>query len=336
MQEKQHVFRVSEWRMLIIFTIMVLVLSIASDGVFLKKSNIINLFAQNAIVGVITIGQFLVIVSGGIDLTVGSTVAITSIMYVLFQEMGLAFSIVLAVIIGILIGIINGLTVTKMKIIPFIATLITMGIVRGFAFLVVNGRVIYDIKPIFLSINKMKILSIPLLVYIWILLAVIWIIILKYTKIAVNLYSTGGNEFVAKLSGVNTDKVKVLSYVCCGALCGISGILYTGRFALADPNTGINYGMDSITAVVIGGASLAGGEGKLSNAILGVLILGMLNNFMNIVGIPSAMHVGIKGFILVITVLLYNTDIYKYLIKRRNRNKLLGKYQHINKNQQQN
>jgi ribose transport system permease protein len=145
MQEKQHVFRVSEWRMLIIFTIMVLVLSIASDGVFLKKSNIINLFAQNAIVGVITIGQFLVIVSGGIDLTVGSTVAITSIMYVLFQEMGLAFSIVLAVIIGILIGIINGLTVTKMKIIPFIATLITMGIVRGFAFLVVNGRVIYII-----------------------------------------------------------------------------------------------------------------------------------------------------------------------------------------------
>lgn len=307
----------AELRMPIVFILVVIILAIASKGVFLRSNNIINLFAQNSIIGVIAIAQFLVILTGGIDLSVGAMVAFTSLAYVMFQNMGLLFCMTLAIAAGCVMGLINGILVTKLRIIPFMATLITMGIFRGLAYIIVNGRVQYNIEPIFLSLNGIRGWSVPLLVYIWLFLAVVWIIVMKYTRFGVTMYSTGGNEKASRLSGLNTGKIKILAYMFSGILCGVAGILYTGRLALADPGLGDSFGMDSITAVVIGGAALSGGKGKLANAVFGVLIFGMLNNFMNIVGIPSAMHVGIKGLILVLTVYLNNVDIFERIKRKR-------------------
>lgn len=314
----------AELRMLIVFILVVIILAIASKGVFLRSNNIINLFAQNSIIGVIAIAQFLVILAGGIDLSVGSMVAFTSLTYVMFQSMGLLFCMCLAMAAGCVMGLINGILVTKFRIIPFMATLTTMGIYRGLAYIIVNGRVQYNIEPIFLSINGMRVFSVPLLVYIWLFLAAVWIVVMKYTRFGVSVYCTGGNEKASKLSGLNTGRIKLLLYMFSGMLCGVSGILYTGRLALADPGLGESFAMDSITAVVIGGASLSGGKGKLSNAVYGVLIFGMLNNFMNIVGIPSAMHVGIKGLILVLTVYLNNVDIFGKMRMKNDAAKILN------------
>ena len=156
-----------------------------------------------------------------------------------------------------------------------------------------------------------------MIVYVWLALVIVFVVIMRYTQFGVLTYSTGGGEKSSKLNGVNTNRIKLLAYVICGVLCGIAAILYIGRLALAEPGAGETFGMDSITAVVIGGAFLTGGVGKLSNAFLGVLILGMLNNFMNIVGIPSAMHVGIRGFLLVVTVYLYKTNVFDRLSVRQ-------------------
>ena len=308
-----------EWRMPIIFVLMVIVLAVASNGIFLQPNNIINLFAQNAIIGVITIGQFLVILSGGIDLSAGSMLALTTLIIVHFQDFGLIPSIIIALIVGSFLGLINGLLVTKLKIMPFMATLVTMGVYRGLAFVMVRGHIQYHINDAILNINRVRVFNVPLIVYVWLSLVIIWIIILKYTRYGVCLYSTGGNEKAAKLSGIQAERTKLMTYTFMGTMCGVAALLYVGRLALAEPGAGETFALDSITAVVIGGALLAGGVGKLSNAILGVLIFGMLNNFMNLVGIPSAMHVGIRGFILVLTVYLNSSNLLERMsIKHAN------------------
>ena len=301
----------------IVFILTVIILAVASNGVFLQLNNIVNLFAQNSIIGVIVIGQFIVILSGGIDLSVGAMMALMSLIIVTFQDMGLVFSILLAIFIGAVFGIINGVLVTKLKIIPFMATLVTMGIYRGFAYITTGGHIQYHISDALLDINRTRIFNVPIIVFVWLFLVIVFILVMRYTHFGVCVYSTGGNEKASKLSGVGTEKTKIFAYMLCGVLCGIAAILYVGRFALAEPGSGETFGMDSITAVVIGGTLLTGGVGKLSNAVLGVLILGMLNNFMNIVGVPSAMHVGIRGFILVVTVYLNSSNVFEKLSVRR-------------------
>lgn len=318
MDEKKKRFEFSDWRMPILFACMVVVLAVASKGVFLQKNNILNLFSQNAVIGIIAIGQFIVILSGGIDLSVGSLLSFTTVLYVYNQQIGVLPSVLITLAAGIGIGALNGILVTKFKITPFITTLATMEVIRGAVNIMVNGHIIYDIKPEFLKLGEIKLFGISAVVYIWIALAVAFILLLKYTATGVSFYSIGGNERTSLLSGLNTDKYKIVAYMLSGVLTAIAGILYTTRLQLGSPNVGASFSMDAITAVVIGGAALTGGEGKLLNAMLGVLILGMLNNFMNIIGIPSEMHVGIKGAILVITVFLNNsTTFHEWNLKRK-------------------
>jgi ribose/xylose/arabinose/galactoside ABC-type transport system permease subunit len=301
----------STWNMLIVFIAMLIMLTVATHGVFLQKNNLINLLSQNAIVGILSIGQFLVILTGGIDLSVGSILMISSIAYVYFQEIGVAGSMMFAVCVGLCFGLVNGFSVTKLKINPFITTLASMQIVRGLGFILVNGQPIFNIRPEFLLLGSTKYFQISAQVYIWLILVLIGIVILNLSRWGVALYCTGGGNNASYLSGIRTDRVIFYVYAISGGLCGVGGILYTSRLALADPIIGATMNMDSITAVVIGGASLLGGQGKLFNTTIGVLVLGMLNNFMNIVGIPSSMHIGIKGCILVAMVLFNNAILLK-------------------------
>ena len=179
-----------------------------------------------------------------------------------------------------------------------------MTIAEGLGYIFVDGHTVFNIKKEFLLLGKMKIASISIYVYFWIFAAIVIIAILKYTSFGVKLYSTGGNASASRLSGIHTDRIIGSSYIISGLLCGIVGILYTSRLSVGDPSVSGTFNTDSITAVVIGGTSMAGGEGSLFNVCLGVLILGMLSNFMNTIGVPSALHVGLKGCILIATVLL--------------------------------
>ncbi|GHV36638.1 ribose ABC transporter permease [Synergistales bacterium] len=300
-----------DWSMLIVFAAMFVILAVVTKGVFLQKNNLLNLLSQNALIGVLAIGQFLVILTGGIDLSVGSMLMVSSIAYVYFQQLGVAGSMAFAVFTGAFFGVLNGLSVTKFKINAFITTLASMQIARGIGFISVNGQPIFNIRPEFLTLGSTKYFQVSAQVYIWLALVIVGMVILNKSRWGVALYCTGGSRDASRLSGIKTDRVILSAYALSGALCGVGGILYTSRLALADPTIGGAMNMDSITAVVIGGASLAGGQGKLFNTIIGVLVLGMLNNFMNIIGISSTMHVGIKGFILVVMVLLNNATLLK-------------------------
>ena len=294
----------SEYRLVIILLLMAAVLTVSTKGLFLQKSNIVNLFNQNAMLGIIAIGQFLVILTGGIDLSVGSVMMMCSVAYVLFQDIGVVPSMAMSVLLGAAFGLINAVLTTRLKINSFITTLGTMTIAEGLGYIFVDGHTVFNIKKEFLLLGKMKIASISIYVYFWIFAAIVIIAILKYTSFGVKLYSTGGNASASRLSGIHTDRIIGSSYIISGLLCGIVGILYTSRLSVGDPSVSGTFNTDSITAVVIGGTSMAGGEGSLFNVCLGVLILGMLSNFMNTIGVPSALHVGLKGCILIATVLL--------------------------------
>lgn len=293
----------SQYRLFMILLLMAAILSVATKGVFLHKDNIINLFTQNAMLGIIAIGQFLVILTGGIDLSVGSVMMMTSVFYVRFQSLGAVACATLAILLGTAFGVMNALLITKMKINPFITTLATMAVAEGLGNIFVDGHTIFNIQPSFLAIGRIKIASVSIYVFFWIAIAVIMALILRYTSFGIKLYSTGGNASVAYLSGIKTNRVISAAYIISGLLCGVVGVLYTAKLCVGDPTIAGTYNTDSITAVVIGGTSMAGGEGKLFNIVLGVLILGMLSNFMNTMGVPSALHVGVKGCILIATVL---------------------------------
>lgn len=305
MKKKSFVNKVlNEYRLFAILVVMVIALQIVTNGLFLQKGNVINLFNQNAMLGIIAIGQFLVILTGGIDLSVGTVMMMCSVIYVLNQQLGAPVSAAIAIVIGVLFGLINAVLITKLKINSFITTLGTMTIAEGIGYVLVDGHTIFNIDSSFLTLGSIKIASVSLYVYIWIALTVIMVCILKFMNYGVELYSAGGNVSAARLSGISTDRVVGSAYVISGLMCGIVGVMYTARLCVADPSVSGTFNTDSITAVVIAGTSMSGGKGKLSHTFFGVVILGMLGNFLNTIGVPSALHVGIKGIILILMVLL--------------------------------
>lgn len=295
---------INEYRLFTIFVIMAVLLQIVTHGLFLHTNNIINLFNQNAMLGIIAVGQFMVIMTGGIDLSVGTVMMMCSVFYVMFQDLGAIPSAILTILLGTVFGIINAVLITKLKINPFITTLGTMTIAEGIGYVLVNGHTIFRIKDSFLKIGKVKLFGASIYDYIWVLIVVIIFFIIKFTTYGIKLYSAGGNESAARLSGINTNIVIGSAYVISGFLCGVVGVLYTARLATGDPSVSGTFNTDSITAVVLAGTSMSGGEGNICNVFLGVLILGMLGNVMNTIGVPSSLHVGVKGAILICTVLL--------------------------------
>lgn len=293
-----------EQRLIVITLLLVVIMTILTDGAFLQPANLSNLLSQSAIVGIITIAQCIVILTAGIDLSVGAVLAASSLAYVFYQEIGVFPSIVLALLVGAFFGFLNGFAITKFKLTPFIVTLAVMEISRGLALTAVDGEPLFQIDPAFLVLGELRPLGISLQVYIWLILALLASLFLSHSRWGKEIYATGGNEKAAKLSGVNTIRIKVLVYTISGVLSAIAGILFTSRLAIGEPTAGGLYNLDSIAAVVIGGVALSGGEGKLRNAMLGVLIFAMLNNFMNLVGVSPFYQQGLKGIIVILAILI--------------------------------
>lgn len=293
-----------KYNLLIILVFLIVVLTISTKGIFLRYSNISNLLMRNSLIAIIALGQTLVILTGGIDLSVGSNLALSSLFYVLFQDLGVFPSIILALASGMFFGFFNGIIITKLRINPFLTTLATMEIIRGLSFTVIEGKPIYYIQEQFLAVSQFKFLGLFAEVYICLIIfAILWFFIRK-TRFGVQLYAVGGNENAARLSGIRSDKTKLLAYIIVGLLCGVCGILYTARIGIGEAISGATLHLDSIAAVVIGGAALSGGIGKLENTIIGVLIYGMLSNFMILIGVPPLYQQGVKGAIIILAIFI--------------------------------
>ena len=276
--------------------ILIIFFSITSST-FLSIDNFLSIALQTAVIGIVALGSTFVIITSGIDLSVGAIVAFSGVMmgFAMQAVMPTFISILIGLLSGVALGVAIGLFITKAKLPPFIVTLGFMMMVRGLVLALTNGMPISGLNDGFDKLAAGTILKIPYPVIFLIVLAVVLGFVLKNTKIGKYVYAIGSNEDASKLSGVNVDRVKLFVYGLSGLMCAISGIILASRLISAQPTEGMGYEMDAIAAVVIGGASLAGGTGTIFGTMLGAFIMTVLKNgltMLNVSGMWQQVAVG--------------------------------------------
>lgn len=273
---------------------------------FFTFANVKNLAVYSSYTGIMACGLTAVMLTGCIDLSQMPLMACCGMFLGLAYQRG-AGNVVLwivAILVGVIGGAVNGFVVTKMKIVPMIATLGTQLIFRGISFLTTNGTYITIKDPMIRSIGYDKFIEMPVMFYIMIVVIAITWFMCKYTQFGRNLYSTGSSPQAAHLAGINVELTKFFAFVFSGICCGIAGVVYTAQSGLALNNAGTGAEMDVMAAVVIGGTSLAGGRGKVINTMLGVLLMSVLANGMGLLGIDSYFQMIFKGAILIAAVFI--------------------------------
>jgi len=275
--------------------------------VFFNPLNILNVIRQVSIIGVIAVGMTFVILLGGIDLSVGSVVAFTGIIAAGFQVKwggSLFLSIVIPLLIGGGIGFLNGFISTKGGLHPFIVTLGTMSIFRGATLLVAKGRPISGMSKSFRFIGAGMIGPIPFPVILFLGSVIIAAIILRRTVFGRYIYAIGGNEEAALLSGIRVDRYKVSAFTILGFLSALSGLILTSRLNSGELVAGEGYELDVIASVVIGGTSMMGGEGGVYGTLIGALLIGVISNGLNLLGVQPYWQMIVRGSIIILAVLM--------------------------------
>ncbi|CAB3779172.1 Ribose import permease protein RbsC [Paraburkholderia ultramafica] len=296
---------VSENTVIFVFIAMLIIAGFVSNN-FYDYSNILNILSQVSYLGVISCGMLLVIMIGGIDLSVGSMVALSSVVIAVCLEkygFGLLTSLALGIAATCLAGFVSGLLVAKANIAAFVATLAMMTIVRGLALTVSGGRPIMIDNDFIANFAQSSVFGVPLPILVMLVFAFVTWFILQKTIVGRILIATGSNETSVVYSGIQVWFFKVFAYVFSGFACGISAVVLASRTGVGSPILGEGLELDAIAAVVIGGASLQGGRGRVLNTIVGVLILGVISNIMNLAGIPDYFQRIVKGLIIVAAVL---------------------------------
>jgi len=288
-------------------TLLVIVITVMNQQ-FLSPDNLLNLLRQVSINGLIAFGMTFVILTGGIDLSVGSILAFSSAMTALIITSGVdpMFAMLLGCLVGLLAGAVNGLLVTAGGMAPFIATLATMTIYRGATLVVTDGNPITGLGDslMFQLFGKGYFFGIPVPAVTMAVTFVILYIILNKTVFGRETYAIGGNETAAALSGIKVNRRKIMIYALSGLMSALAGIILASRLDSAQPTAGETYELDAIAAVVLGGTSLMGGKGRIAGTLIGVLIIGVLNNGLNLIGVSSFYQQIIKGLVIVIAVLI--------------------------------
>ncbi|TWT29791.1 Ribose transport system permease protein RbsC [Posidoniimonas corsicana] len=306
--------RIAQLQSLIALAVLMIALSVSNDS-FLSTENGMNVLRQISVNLCLSIGMTLVIISGGIDLSVGSVLAFSAAVSASLLKHGVdltplgvhveftvAGTIVAGVLVGSLLGLINGVLVSRVGMPPFIATLGMLSIARGMTELWTGGHPITGLGDSFGWLGTGDVARVPAPALIVAALVVVFSVITLRTRFGRHLYAVGGAERAARLSGVNVASVKTWAYVCSGALSGVAGLLLTARLDSATPRLGETYELDSIAAVVIGGASLSGGRGSVLGAVLGCLIIGVLNNGLALLDVSPFWQKVIKGTVILAAV----------------------------------
>jgi ribose transport system permease protein len=274
---------------------------------FLTSSNLLNISLQTAIIAIVAVGMTFTILTAGIDLSVGSVVALSGALaagLVVRQELDTFVAIPLALAAGGLIGWVNGLLIVKGKMPPFVATLAMLSVARGVTLVYTEGRPIAGIDERFIYLGGGSVWGIPMPVLIMLAVFALGWLTLRYTRFGNYVMATGGNPEIGRLAGIPTGRILVSVYVISGVTAALGGILLTARLWSAQPNAAVGLELDAIAASVLGGVSLFGGVGSLMGTLAGAFILGILSNGLNLMGVPSFYQQVIKGVVLILAVML--------------------------------
>jgi len=306
-KEKGSVLR--SFALVFVIIAIVIIMSFASP-VFMTSKNIVNIIRQISINGIIAVGMTFVILTGGIDLSVGSVVAITSVIcgYLLEQGTYWLAACLVAIAISFIFGAFNGLMIAYVGFQPFIATLATVTMGSGIALAFSDGKPFVIKNESFLAIGQGYIGSVPIPIILLILVVAAGLVILKTTTFGRYVYAIGGNKHAAELSGVRTRRVELMVYVISAFCASIVGLILSARISSGQPTSGSGYELDAIAATAIGGTSMSGGVGSLVGTIFGFVILGLMTNSMNLLNINSFYQQIVKGILIILAVFLDMTS----------------------------
>ncbi len=288
--------------------VMLIVASSFISPHFLNPINILNVLRQVALYGILGVGMTFVILTKGIDLSVGSTVALTGVVGALLMEKGLPITMVVMVclVLGLVVGAVNGFGVSLWRIPAFIMTLGTMVMIRGFALMLADGGTVKPGKAAdaFFFLGGGYLFGIPTPIYAFTAVCAVALVTLQYTSFGRSIYAVGSSEEAARLSGINVSLITFGVYVIAGLLAALSGLIFLSRLSVGDPNSGLGLELEAITIAVIGGTSLFGGEGSVIGTIGGAMILAIIANVLNLAGVSPFSQQVVKGAIIILAVLL--------------------------------
>lgn len=274
---------------------------------FLTKMNMFNVLRQISTNLYLAAAMTMVIILGGIDLSVGSTIALTgcvSAAAVVRYGLPIPVALIIGLIVGVIIGMINGIIIAKTTIPPFITTLATLNIAKGLAYVYTGGSPVRVVSKEWQFLGAGYIGSIPVPVIILVIVLIITGLIINNTKFGRHIYAVGGNVQAAEFSGISVSKVKFWIYTYSGLMAGLAGIVLASRMYSGQPTAGTGAEMDAIAAVVVGGTSMSGGRGKIEGTIIGALIIGFLNNGLNLLNVSSFWQYVVKGFVILLAVFI--------------------------------
>ena len=294
------IFGKREFTMFFVLLGMILVSAVISPS-FRSINNFLNILNQNAIYGLMAIGISFVIVTGSMDLSVGSTAALFGMAAaMLFRDYGMAAGFIGGIAVGAVVGLINGVAIIKLKLAPFVVTMGTMYIARGITYIITNAHPVSGIPAALNVIGIGKIGPVPVAALIWFVLAVIMYCVMRYTVFGQYIYAIGGSENATWLSGVNVNKIRVISYVISGVFASLAGFIIIFRLMIATADAATSYEMTAIASCVIGGISLNGGRGSVIGSVIGTLVFGLILNMLQLLGVSSFWQSAITGLVIII------------------------------------
>jgi ribose/xylose/arabinose/galactoside ABC-type transport system permease subunit len=298
---------ISKYGLFIAFVLILITLSITSPA-FLKPSNLINILRQMTTIGILGMGMAILIIMGQIDLSVGSTVALAAVIGGLLVQNNAYptwLGILATIATGVVVGLVNGIIIAKGKVPAFLVTMAMMTIARGSAMICASGMPISNLSDSFNYIGSALLFDIlPLPVIVYFIIFTITALILKKTKLGRYIYAIGGNEQAAIVAGINIDRVKIKGYLISGAYTGLAGFMLASRLKAAPPTVGNGYELDAIASCVIGGISFNGGIGSVFGGLLGILLIGTINNGLDLLNVQTFVQQIVKGVIIIIAILL--------------------------------
>jgi ribose transport system permease protein len=280
----------------------IIVFSVLTGGNFISRNNIINILIASAIVGMVVIGECYLLITAHVDLSPGSVAAFSGVLVSLLLRNGLplASAVLIVIVIGLCVGYINSLLVNRLKLEAFIATLATMSIFRGLAFIICGGKAVFVTNMFFLRMGSGRFLGIPIPVIIFIISYIIFMIILGRTRFGRNVYMVGGNAVAARLAGINAQKLRAKIYMITSGFAALGGIIQAGRMSSGQPMTSEGLEFDAVTAVVLGGVAMSGGVGSLGGALIGLFIMQSFNNGLMMMNVPSFWQTVSRGLLLIV------------------------------------
>ncbi|MCL2127472.1 MAG: ABC transporter permease [Treponema sp.] len=288
--------------LLVALILVIVVFSVLTNGNFISQANIINILIASAIVGMVVIGECYLLITAHVDLSPGSVAAFSGVLTCLLLRKGmpLAPAILVVIAIGLCIGFINSLLVNRLKLEAFIATLATMSIFRGLAFIICGGKAVFVTNMAFLKMGSGRFLGVPIPVIIFIVSYIVFMVILDRTRFGRNVYMVGGNAVAARLAGINAQKLRAKIYMMTSGFAALGGIIQAGRMSSGQPMTSEGLEFDAVTAVVLGGVAMSGGRGSLSGALIGLFIMQGFNNGLMMMNVPSFWQTVSRGLLLIV------------------------------------